>query len=135
MIEKDGRMTDTHIRNVAGITAHAHEKSQKTKRKVDVAIRQLVKSNEHITFNRVAALSGVSKSYLYTRTEVRERIESLRQQQIRRISAQRVTLTRSQASRDVLLVAKDRRIKELEAENRRLKEQLKVALGKIYEQH
>jgi cell shape-determining protein MreC len=34
----------------------------------------------------------------------------------------------------VLLAAKDRRIKELEAENRQLKEELKVARGKLYEQ-
>jgi hypothetical protein len=33
----------------------------------------------------------------------------------------------------LLLAAKDRRIKELEQENQRLKEELKIALGKLYE--
>jgi translation elongation factor EF-Ts len=124
----------THTRNIAGITAYAQEKRQRTKRTVDEPIRQLVKSNENITFNRVAILSGVSKSYLYTCAEVRERIESLREQQTGQTTAQRVMQLRTATGRDVLLVAKDRPIKELEAENQRLKAQLKVALGKIYEQ-
>jgi FtsZ-binding cell division protein ZapB len=54
---------------------------------------------------------------------------------------QQVSQGRSTASRDVLLAAKDRRIQELEAANRRLEaekrqlqERLKVALGKVYEQ-
>jgi cell shape-determining protein MreC len=34
----------------------------------------------------------------------------------------------------MLLAAKDRRIRELEQENQRLKEELKIALGKLYEQ-
>lgn len=34
----------------------------------------------------------------------------------------------------VLLAAKDQRIKALEAENRKLKEELKVVYGKLYEQ-
>jgi len=34
----------------------------------------------------------------------------------------------------VLLAAIDRRIKELEQENQRLKEELKMAIGKLFEQ-
>jgi hypothetical protein len=65
---------------------------------------------ESITFTLVAILSGVSKSYLYTCTEVRERIESLREQQTGQMIAQRATQVRTAAGRDNLLVAKDRRI-------------------------
>jgi hypothetical protein len=134
MEKTNGSMTRIHDRNTEGIRAHAQEKSQHTKRKVDEAIRELLKSDEQFTFGRIATLSGVSRSYLYTHTEVRERIETLRQQQAGRIIAQRTSQPRTAAGRDILLIAKDRRIKELEAENRRLKDQLKVALGKIYEQ-
>ena len=38
------------------------------------------------------------------------------------------------ASRDLVIFAKDRRIKELEAENQKLQQQLKAALAKAYEQ-
>jgi len=134
-------MPSTHERNVTGIKAHAQEKSQNTKRKVDEAIQQLLRKQEPITFHGVATVSGVAKSYLYTNPEVRERIEVLRQAQSKADSGQRVNQGRSAASRDVLLAAKDRRIKELEAANRRLeaekrqlKEQLQVARGKLYEQ-
>lgn len=134
-------MPSTHERNVTGIKAHAQEKSQDAKRKVDEAIQQLLRNKESVTFHRVATMSGVAKSYLYTNPEVRDRIEVLRQQQSKADSVQRDNKGRSAASRDVLLAAKDRRIQELEAANRRLEaekrqlqERLKVALGKVYEQ-
>jgi cell shape-determining protein MreC len=37
-------------------------------------------------------------------------------------------------AKDLVILAKERRIKELEEENRKLKQQLKVALGKAYDQ-
>ncbi len=41
---------------------------------------------------------------------------------------------KTDASRDLVILAKDRRIKELEAENQKLQQQLKVALAKAYDQ-
>jgi hypothetical protein len=41
---------------------------------------------------------------------------------------------KTDASRDLVIFAKDRRIKELEAENQKLQQQLKVALAKAYDQ-
>ena len=40
----------------------------------------------------------------------------------------------TEKGKDVLLAAKQRRIEVLEAENRRLKEELRSALGKLYSQ-
>jgi hypothetical protein len=40
---------------------------------------------------------------------------------------------KTDVSRDLVILAKDRRIKALEAENQKLQQQLKVALGKAYE--
>ena len=57
------------------------------------------------------------------------------QEQIERQWAQRQQQqTRTNQTKDMLLVAKDRRIKALEEENRKLKEELKRAYGKLYEQ-
>ncbi len=50
------------------------------------------------------------------------------------LTLRRTLSERTEGSREVLLVAKDRRIKELEVENRKLKEELKLARGKLYEQ-
>jgi len=80
----------------------------------------------------------VTKSYLYARQDVRERIEVLRTQQGQeRIERQWTEHQQHQArtdkTKEVLLAAKDRRIRALEEENRRLKTELKVANGKLYE--
>ncbi len=92
-----------------------------------------------MNFNTVAKAANVTKSYLYAHQDVRERIEALRTQQgqerIERQWAERQQhQARTDKTKDVLLAAKDRRIKALEAENRKLKEELKVARGKLYEQ-
>lgn len=87
----------------------------------------------------MAKAANVTKSYLYAHQDVRERIEALRTQQgqerFERQWAQRQQhQARTDKTKDVLLEARDRRIKALEAENRKLKEELKVARGKLYEQ-
>ncbi len=78
----------------------------------------------------------VSKAYLYSQPDLRERIEALRQQSVEQMVRQRSVSPKSKtdASRDLVILAKDRRIKELEAANRKLQQQLKVALGKTYDQ-
>ncbi len=91
-----------------------------------------------MNFNTVAKAANVTKSYLYAHQDVRERIEALRTQQGQeRLEQERTQhqqhLARTDKTKDVLLIAKDRRIKALEAENHKLKEELKVAYGKLYE--
>jgi len=73
--------------------------------------------------------------YLYSQPLLRERIEALREQeQTHALRQQRTSPQgKTDASKDLVILAKDRRIKELEAENRRLKEELKGALGKAYD--
>jgi len=70
---------------------------------------------------------------------VRERIEVLcaevSLQAVERQRAQRhLRQAQTAKTKEVLLEARDRRIKALEAENRKLKEDLKVVYGKLYEQ-
>jgi hypothetical protein len=89
-----------------------------------------------VNFNTVARAAQVSKAYLYSQPDLRERIEALRQQGVEQMVRERVTRStgKTDASRDLVILAKDRRIKELEIENRKLQQQLKVALGKAYDQ-
>ena len=121
-------------RNTNGLAAHARQRALHKQEQVDQAIGQLLAENKPINFNAVATRAGVTKAYLYTHPELRDRIETLRASQMNQITARRTLSQRTEGSREVLLVAKDRRIKELEAENRQLKEELKVARGKWYEQ-
>jgi predicted transcriptional regulator len=124
--------------NTRGLLAHAQRKAQETQQRVHHAIDQLLREEQTINFNTVAQTAQVTKSYLYAHQDVRERIEVLRTQQgkerLERQWAERQQhQTRTDKTKDVLLAAKDRRIKVLEEENRRLKEDLKTAYGKLYE--
>jgi predicted Zn-dependent protease len=127
-------MTTTHERNTDGLIENAHRKSQNTARKVDEAIQRLIKNKEKINFNSVSTESGVSKAYLYTHPEIRERIETLRKQQEGLPSPKQVKREMTDASKDVVIAAKNKRIKELEEENKKLKDELMHLRGKIYEQ-
>lgn len=124
--------------NISGLLAHAQRKSQQTQQRVHQAIDQLLREEHTVNFNTVAKAASVTKSYLYVHQDVRERIEALRTQQgqeriERQWAAQQQHQARTDKTKDVLLEARDRRIKALEAENRKLKEDLKVAYGKLYD--
>jgi len=124
-------------RKTAGLAAYAKQKSLATQQRVSDVIDLLLKESKTVNFNAVATASGVTKSYLYNQPAIRERIDALRQQQegqarLRLVSAPRDT-GRTDKSKDILLEAKNRRITDLEAENARLKAELKAALGKLYE--
>jgi broad specificity polyphosphatase/5'/3'-nucleotidase SurE len=125
--------------NITGLMAHAQRKSQLTQQRVHQAIDQLLQEQRTVNFNTVAKAASVTKSYLYAHQDVRERIEALRTQQgqerlERQWTEHQKHQSRTDKTKDVLLVAKDRRIKVLETENRKLKEELKTTFGKLYEQ-
>ena len=125
--------------NTHGLLAYAHRKAIETQNRVHQAIDQLLREQNTVNFNTVAKAANVTKSYLYVHQDVRDRIEMLRAQQGReRVERQWAERQQHQArtdkTKEVLLAAKDRRIKALEAENRQLKEEMKVIRGKLYEQ-
>jgi hypothetical protein len=112
-------------------------KGQWAKRKqqqVEQAMSKILRENRPVNFNAVATSAGVTKAYLYNHPELRDRIEALRASQRSDITPQRTLSERTGGSCEVLLAAKDHRIRELEQENQRLKEELKMVLGKLYEQ-
>lgn len=116
-----------------GLKEYAKQKSEITLEKVDKAIRELSLTEQKINFNSVSQLSGVSKTYLYNNENVKNRIEELRQKQLSKTMNQRAKYDKTSKSKDIIILAKDKKIKELEQENKKLKEQLKVLRGKLYE--
>ncbi|MGL5577253.1 MAG: DUF6262 family protein [Sarcina sp.] len=117
-----------------GLKEYAKNKSKITIEKVDKAIRELSLNEQKINFNSVSQLSGVSKTFLYNNEEIKSRIEELRQKQTSRTMNQRAKYDKTSKSKDIIIMAKDKKIKELELENKKLKEQLEVLRGKLYEQ-
>ncbi|MES9731575.1 transposase [Bacillus cereus] len=126
-------MGSNHIRNTEGVKKHALMKSKETSKKVDQAIQRLIKTKAKINFNQVSMESGVSKAFLYNNQEIRNRIEGLRKQQDGVNSPQIIKRNMTDASKDSLIAAKNSRIKKLEEENKRLKDELLKLRGIVYE--
>ena len=72
--------------NTEPLLRSIEEKKQKAKQKVESTIREMIKQKEKINFNSVSVKSGVSKPFLYKYTEIRSRIETLRKQQLKRVT-------------------------------------------------
>jgi Family of unknown function (DUF6262) len=126
----------TWVRNTTGLAAHARSRKEHKRKGVDDAIAALLREQKPVNFNTVAKTAQVSKAYLYGQQDLRERIEALRQQTMEQMVSERAARPtgKTDASRELVILAKERRIKELEAENRKLQQQLKVTLSKAYEQ-
>ncbi|AOR24289.1 DUF6262 family protein [Clostridium taeniosporum] len=119
--------------NINGLQKYAKEKKEKTLNKVDLAIRTLIKNQKNINFNSVAQTSGVSKAYLYNNKDVRNRIETLREKGFNTISSKRSSKITTESAKDIIIASKNKKIKDLETENRRLKEELMILRGKLYD--
>jgi len=126
----------TWERNTTGIAAHAQKRKEQKRKGVEEAITTLLREQKPVNFNTVAKVATVSKAYLYSQPDLRERIEALRQQGVEQMVRERVRSSpgKTDASRDLVILAKDRRIKALEEENHQLQRQLKTALAKAYNQ-
>src|SRR5713226_9571871 len=126
----------TWSRDTRGLAAHAKQRSEEKRKRVDEAMDRLLREQQTINFNSAAQAAGVSKAYLYSQPELRERIEALRQQQLEHVVRERIArpVGKTDASKDLVILAKERRIKELEEENRRLKKELQTALAQAYNQ-
>jgi predicted phage-related endonuclease len=116
-----------------GLKEFAQNKTKVTLEKVDKAIRELSLGGQKINFNSVSNLSGVSKTFLYNNAEIKKRIEELRDKQTEKVIKQRLKYDKTDKSKDIIIMAIDRKIKELQEENRKLKEQLEALRGKLYE--
>jgi CHAT domain-containing protein len=118
--------------NTEALKLHAQEKTKIALEKADKAIRELSLKGERINFNSVANASGVSKAFLYGNDEVKERIELLRKQEVSKEINQRAKTDKTNKSKDIIIMAKDKKIRELENETKKLKEQLAILRGKLY---
>lgn len=121
------------VDNTKGLKEYALQRSKMALDKVDKAIRELSLTEQKINFNSVSQVSGVSKTFLYNNQEIKKRIEELRDKQVSKTINQRAKYDKTSKSKDIIIMAKDKKIKELEEENKKLKEQLEVLRGKLYE--
>lgn len=76
-----------------------------------VALKKLIKQQGKINFNSVAEATGVTKAFLYRKQQIRERIETLRQQQSGLSSSKQVKRNTSDKSKAVIIASLRERIK------------------------
>lgn len=122
----------THDRKTAGLLKYSKQKTEQKKNDVDLALKKLIKQQGKINFNSVAEAANVTKAFLYRNPQIREQIETLRQQQFGLPSSKQVKRNTSDKSKDVIIASLRKKIKKLEEENTRLKEQRQKKLGDIY---
>lgn len=130
MLDNKVKTVSSHKRNTAGLEKARQERRESCNRQVDEAIQTLLKEHRMISFNSVAELAGVSKKYLYDNHY--DRINTLREKQAG-LPPKKIKHNTSDASKDVLLAAKNKRIKELEDEVARLKKIIEKHYASEYE--
>ncbi|YCI78698.1 DUF6262 family protein [Bacillus sp. R1-10] len=126
--------------NTKGLKTYALQKKINTKERVDEALKKMYKENMRINFNSVSKVAKVSKAFLYKELEYRNKIESFRKEQEGIKSLNHYKKSVSETSKDVIIEALknkiselNQKIRELELENKQLKETRKVELGNIYD--
>lgn len=118
--------------NTEPLLRSIEDKKQKAKQKVESTIKEMIKQKEKINFNSVSTKSGISKPFLYKYSEFRSRIETLRKQEEKLDSPNKVKRNMTEHSKDVIIASLRKKVKHLEEENKKLKEQLKVDWAAIY---
>lgn len=116
--------------NSIHLVAAARQRHEQTRAKAIRAIHELDQAGAVLTFESVARHAGVSRSWIYTQTDLKDEIGRLRAQH--RPESSTPIPARQRASDDSLrqrLEIANLRNRELADENQRLRRQLACALG------
>ena len=116
---------------IAALKSAAEQKKQQAADNLEKAIRKLTQDHKPITFANVAREAGVSVSYLYKYSEIKERIDSLRKQQLK-VGKPNQPQKASDDSKAVIIYQLRERIKKLEAEVEGLRRVNEGIAGRLY---
>lgn len=113
------------------LAEHARHRHHDTVRRAHEALAELANTGQSVTIARLADKAGVSRSWIYTQPELRERVEQL-QRRFTEAGANRATVTRAsdESLRSRLAVAHERNT-QLRRENQQLRESLAHAHGQL----
>ncbi len=116
--------------NTTKMLQHARMRTEQTVNKVNIAISQMLKDNIPVNFNSVSRHSGVSKRFLYSNPDSKEIISNLRSQG----NSNKLPRTRdslNESSKDVIINRQKLKIKSLDEENSKLRQELQILYGKL----
>src|SRR5260370_29302113 len=127
--------TSPRQRNIDGLRRSAQQKAEHTKRRAEEAIALLLKQHRPVDFKTVAETAHISTAWLYANEAIKMRILHLRAQQMRRTQV-KIPLKEqaSNASKDTVIAALQKRVHEQAEKIKELEKQLEVAYSPWYHQ-
>lgn len=117
---------------IAKLNAVQQQRKQDCIDRTEKAISQLLQNNERISFGSIARIANVSVSYLYKYPEIKERIQDIRNQQVKNARKLTRPQTASEKSKQVIIKQLRERINNLEWEKKELKKQNEKMAGELY---
>ncbi len=110
------------------------KKAEETQRRAEEAITLLLREQHPINFKAVVETAHISTAWLYSNEEIKVRILHLRSRQAPSV---RVRISRteqaSNASKDTMIAALQKRVREQAEKIKELEKQLEVAYGSLYQ--
>ena len=113
------------------LAQHARQRHQRTLQRASETLTALAEGGGPVSIAALAARAGVSRSWIYTQPELRERIEQLQQLPSRISSGANGRYRASDGSLRRRLELAHQRINQLVKENQRLREALAHAHGQL----
>ncbi len=118
---------------IAKLNAAQQQRKQDCIDRTEKAISNLLKNNERISFGAIAREANVSVSYLYKYPEIKERIQEIRDKQVKEARKLTRPQTASEKSKQVIIQQLRERINSLESEKKELKKQNEKMTGELYQ--
>ncbi len=118
---------------IAKLNAAQQQRKQDCIDRTEQAISKLLKNNERISFGNIAREANVSVSYLYKYPEIKERIQDIRDKQVKEARKLTRPQTASEKSKQVIIQQLRERINTLEWEKKELKKQNEKMTGELYQ--
>lgn len=129
------RSTKQWARDTRGLRASAQRKAAVTEQRAEAALAQLIQEQRPITFKAIAQAAGISTAWLYEHEAIKARIMRLRAQQVPKAKGQIPPREQaSSASKDTMIAALQKRVREQAVEIEQLKRQVEVAYGLLASQ-
>lgn len=129
------RQANNGEHNIAGLRRSAKIKAETTRQRAEEAIALLLKERRPINFKTVAETAQISTAWLYAQEDIKQRIVHLRSQQVPKPQVKIPSREQaSNASKDALIAALQKRVREQAEKIKELEKQLEVAYGSLYQQ-
>jgi uncharacterized protein YhbP (UPF0306 family) len=126
---------DQREHNVEGLRRAAQQKAEMTRLRAEEAIALLLKQQRPVNFKTVAETAQISTAWLYANEDIKMRILHLRAQQTPKAQVKIPPREQaSNASKDTMIAALQKRVREQAEEILELRKQLEVAYRSLYKQ-